>query len=71
MDELNSLIERIEKALPILEDMETGQDCPDYAFAKGKGFQAMTYIPEAFEALRCLPEVITALRARTTIAGEE
>lgn len=58
------LAERLEKALPLLDDLETGQECEDYAFAKGKGFQAMTYCPDAFEALRALPDAIAALRTQ-------
>jgi hypothetical protein len=65
MSDTQELIARLEAALPLLEDLRTGQDCEDYAFATGKGFQAMTYIPDAFEALRCLPEVIAALKARS------
>ena len=59
----DELIAALEKAMPLLDDLQTGRDCEEYAFATGKGFQAMTYIPEVFEALRCLPEVIAALRA--------
>lgn len=56
----SELVEKLTKALPILDGLETGRDCEEYAFAKGNGFQAMTYCPEAFEALRCLPDVIAA-----------
>ena len=61
---MTDLIKKLEAALPILDDLETGQDCAEYAYAKGRDFKAMTYIPEAFEALRCLPDVIAALRAQ-------
>ncbi len=50
------IVERLRAALPLLEELETGQECAEYAYAKGKGFQAMTYCPEAFEALRSIPE---------------
>jgi len=50
------IVERLQAALPLLEELETGQECAEYAYAKGKGFQAMTYCPEAFEALRSIPE---------------
>lgn len=60
---IDELIERLRLALPLLDGLETGQDCADYAFAKAEGFQAMTYCPEAFEALRSLPEAITQLAA--------
>ncbi|QDP53727.1 MAG: hypothetical protein GOVbin7759_14 [Prokaryotic dsDNA virus sp.] len=69
MTDTTKLAERIEAALPLLDGLKTGQDNPDYAFAHGNGFQAMTYIPEAFEALRCLPEVIAALRAQEAHNG--
>lgn len=59
-----TLADELEKALPLLEDLKTGQDCEDYAFAKGKGFQAMTYCPEAFDALKHLPAAIEALRTQ-------
>lgn len=62
----NDLIEKMERALPLIDGLETGQDCEEYAFAHGKHFQAMTLCPEAFEALRCLPDVIAALRAKGT-----
>ncbi len=52
---------RLREASRLLEGLETGQDCPDYAFAKSDHFQAMTYAPEAFEALRCIPSVITLI----------
>jgi hypothetical protein len=55
------LAEKLAKALPLLDGLETGQECEEYAFAKGTGFQAMTYCPQAFEALRCIPEVLAAL----------
>ena len=68
----DGLVGELEKALPLLEDLETGQDCEDYAYAKGKGFQAMTYCPAAFEALRCIPRVLTALRSdRDAVVDEE
>lgn len=54
-DNVTDIVERI---APLLEELETGQDCAEYAYAKGKGFQAMTYCPEAFEALKELPEYI-------------
>lgn len=54
----------VERIAPLLEELETGQDCAEYAYAKGKGFQAMTYCPEAFEALKELPETVTALQER-------
>lgn len=60
----DELIARLRAALPLLEELETGQDCEDYAFAKAKGFQAMTYCPEAFEALRCIPDALAALESR-------
>lgn len=59
--EYAELIERLTEALPILDGLETGRDCEEYAFATGNGFQAMTHCPHAFEALRCIPNVITAL----------
>lgn len=61
------LRERLLEILPLLDGLETGQDCEDYAFATGNGFQAMTYCPSAFEALRCIPEAakaITQLQAK-------
>lgn len=64
------LVEQIEAALPIIEGLETGQECADYAFARGKGFQAMTYCPEAFEALRVLPAIIVALRRVEALEAE-
>ena len=67
----DGLVGELEKALPLLEDLETGQDCEDYAYAKGKGFQAMTYCPAAFEALRCIPRVLTALRSDRDAVVEE
>ena len=66
-DELDRLVEQLGAIIPLLDGLETGQDCADYAFAKSNGFQAMTYCPDAFEALRSVPEAaaaITALRAR-------
>ena len=66
-DEIAGLVEKLTPALKLLEELEVGQDCPEYAYAKGKGFQSMTYIPEAFEALRELPvmlDVLTTLSAR-------
>lgn len=57
----NALIAELEKILPLIEQLETGQDCEEYAYAKGALFQAMTYAPEAFEALRCIPEAATEL----------
>ena len=65
--ELDRLVEQLGAIIPLLDGLETGQDCADYAFAKSNGFQAMTYCPDAFEALRSVPEAaaaITALRAR-------
>ena len=67
----DGLAGELAKALPLLEDLKTGQDCQDYAFAKGKGFEAMTYCPEAFEALRHLPAAIAALSSRTYADGVE
>ena len=58
-----TLVERLRDILPLLKDLETGQDCAEYAFAKGDGFQAMTYCPDAFEALRVLPEAIDTIKA--------
>ena len=60
-DEIAGLVEKLTPALKLLEELEVGQDCPEYAYAKGKGFQSMTYIPEAFEALRELPVMLDAL----------
>jgi hypothetical protein len=65
-----ALVEELTKALPLLDGLETGQDCEEYAFATGRGFQAMTYCPGAFEALRCIPRVIAALSAPTSEARE-
>ncbi len=65
--ELDRLVEQLGAIIPLLDGLETGQDCADYAFAKSNGFQAMTYCPDAFEALRSVPEAaaaITTLRAR-------
>jgi hypothetical protein len=64
-DKLAALVERLSDTLPLLDGLETGQDCEEYAYAKAGGFQAMTYCPDAFEALRCIPDVIAALRALT------
>jgi len=58
-----SLVERLRGILPLLEELETGQDCEEYAYAKGKSFQAMTYAPEAFEALRSIPEAADTIEA--------
>lgn len=66
-DNVTDIVERI---APLLEELETGQDCAEYAYAKGKGFQAMTYCPEAFEALKELPEYITTLRKQLENARE-
>ncbi len=66
-DEIAGLVEKLTPALKLLEELEVGQDCPEYAYAKGKGFQSMTYIPEAFEALRELPVMLDAL---TTLSAE-
>ena len=60
-DDVAGLVEKLTPALKLLEELEVGQDCPEYAYAKGKGFQSMTYIPEAFEALRELPVMLDAL----------
>ena len=57
----NALIAELEKILPLIEQLETGRDCEEYAFAKSSCFQAMTYAPEAFEALRCIPEAAAEL----------
>lgn len=68
------MIERLEAMLPLIDGLETGQDCPDYAFAKANGFRAMTYCPEAFEALRALPKaaaMIARLVAERDAAREE
>ena len=62
----DDLERRLREALPLLDGLETGQDCEEYAYAHGNGFQAMTHCPSAFEALRSLPEAIgelTRLRA--------
>ena len=61
-----TLAQRLLDILPLLKDLETGQDCAEYAFAKGEGFQAMTYCPDAFEALRVLPEAIDTIEAQAT-----
>ena len=61
----DGLVEVLRKALPLLDDLEVGQDCEEYAYAKGKGFQAMTYCPEAFEALRCIPAILAALQSKS------
>jgi|GEM_PF-4531749 len=58
----NSLADELAKALPLIEDLETGQDCEEYAYANGKFFQAMTHAPEAFDALKHLPAAISVLR---------
>jgi hypothetical protein len=60
---MTSLVERLRDILPLLEELETGQDCEEYAYAKGKAFQAMTYEPEAFEALRSIPEAADTIEA--------
>lgn len=66
-DDVAGLVEKLTPALKLLEELEVGQDCAEYAYAKGKGFQAMTYTPEAFEALRDLPATLDAL---TTLSAE-
>lgn len=61
----DELIATLAATLPLLEELETGQDCAEYAYAKGSGFQAMTYCPEAFEALRSIPAAKARIEALT------
>jgi hypothetical protein len=68
-DGTNPVIERLRPALKLLDGLEVGQDCEEYAYAKANGLQAMTTIPEAFEALRALPDAIAALEAMPDVVG--
>lgn len=62
--DIAGLVEILGATLPLLDGLETGRDCEDYAFAKANLFRAMTYCPEAFEALRCIPEAAATLTAQ-------
>ncbi len=67
---MDKLVERLNAILPLMEGLEVGQDCEEYAFARGKGFQAMTYVPAAFQALVCVPDAIERIQAlEAALAG--